>query len=336
VHAAAFTLGDDSAPSAGGASGSLTEPGAVSGTINFTAQDTWSGIFRASLLVDGQPIVSSTPNENGGRCVTLGLAGATRDFNYRRPCPATQQVELALPPGSMVAGRHELRVTVEDAAGNTATAFGPRRVDVTKEQATASSTATARFIPDKSGSFITTFGMSKRIAGKLVDAAGSPIPASAVEVEMTSDSAVRRRSVRRLTTGSDGRWAITVPGTASRKVEFTHVATGASLEKRVKVRSRIQLRAARSRVAAFGRMRLIGRLPSEKARRGASVEIQARGPRGWRTVSVRRLARSGRFAMTYRFRRTAHAKFRFRAVVRASSDLTVTPQRSRTVRVRVG
>lgn len=337
VHAASFRLGDDVAPVATPASGSLTAPGVGVGDIRFLAKDDWSGIYRAIIEVDGIETASVTPNTNSGRCVKVGLAGATNDFLFLRPCPESQEVELSLPAGAVAAGAHQLRVRVEDAAGNRATAFGPTSINVTASQAAGvGALATGRFVPDKPGPRTTNFGSSARLSGMLIDRNGSPLANARVSVELSSDAAQRRRLLRELTTGPDGRYAISVSGNASRAVEFTHSASGATLTQKVNVRSRISLRAIRARVNSYGRISLKGRLPAEQSRRGANAEIQVRRPGGWRTIALPRVSRTGHFRLRYRLRRTAHATFRFRAVIRPSSDLTVTPRASRTVWVKVG
>lgn len=337
VHAASFTIGDDIAPTAGPVSGDLTQPGAGVGSIRFVAKDDWSGVYRASVEVDGVPVVAVTPNQNDGNCVRLGQAGDANDFVRVRPCPASQEVELALPAGSATAGSHSLRVRVFDAAGNAATAFGPAPMTVTPAQAAGvGSLATGRFVPDKPGTRSAQYGMTTRLSGVLLDRLGNPLSAAKVSVTMRAPAAKVRERVREIVTGADGRYAVSVPGTATRTVEFSHTASGASLAQRVAITSRIALRAVRAHVKPYGKLRLSGRLPSERARRGATAAIQVRRAGGWRTIAAPRVARSGSFKLAYKLRRTAHATFVFRALIRPSSDLTVTPKVSRAVRVRVG
>lgn len=337
VHAASFRLGDDVAPSTDAPAGGLTAPGAGVGEIRFLARDDWSGVYRATIEVDGTEVVSATPNTNAGRCVRVGQAGSTNDFVHLRPCPDSQEVEMTLPAGATAAGVHQLRVRVEDAAGNRATAFGPTTINVTAAQAAGvGALATGRFVPDRPGTRTTDHGLSVRLSGTLIDRSGNPLAAANVRVEQSSSAAQRRSVLREIVTGPDGRYAISVPGSASRSVEFTHGASGASLTQKIAVRSRISLRAVHTRVKSFGRLALKGRLPGEKSRRGASAEIQVRRAGGWRTIALPRVSRTGHFRLRYRLRRTAHATFRFRAVIRPSSDLTVTPRASRTVLVKVG
>lgn len=100
--------------------------------------------------------------------------------------------------------------------------------------------------------------------------------------------------------------------------------------------SRLQLRAFRQRVKAYGRMLLSGRLRTPRLARGALVEIQLRSGRGWRTIAVRRTNTTGTFRFRHRFRRTADATLTFRARVRPDVDLPVRPLPSRAVRIRVG
>lgn len=342
VHSAEFTLADDDSPQVQSVTGSLATSGTVSGEarLAFVATDVVSGIHRASIEVDGVERVSITPNEYGGRCVKLGLAGATNDFTHRRPCPASQPVELSLDTLTVPDGAHRVRVRVYDAAGNSTTVSGPHAITVANGG--VGGFASARFEPNNSSRLATSFGRRKLISGRLVNAHGMPLAGERVIVfERVSRANAPRQRVTELVTDSLGRYSHGPSATAGRTIELVHEPSSASTTARLDVISRLRLRALRKRVQPHGRMVLRGRILSERGLRRVTVEIQARnasgpGSRKWRTVGIRRASTGGAFVFAYTFKRTASANLRFRARARRTSDLPVIPRVSRAVRIRVG
>jgi hypothetical protein len=334
VNSAAFTLEDNEQPHVTSVGGSLTAEGASFGTIGFMAGDDVSGIARATIEVDGSDHVSIVPNANGGRCNRVGQAGATNDYLYRRPCPAMQQVELTLPRNALTNGEHIIRARAYDAAGNSVTAFGPRRIHVTGSLVTGLSAANISI--DGSTSMVATYGRNVRINGTLRTNTGEPIASARIDAAFDSAAAKRARISRTVHTDADGRFSISTRALANRTWTLSNQDTGAKLTGKLKVRSRISLRATRKRVKSFGKMRLTGRVPSERAKQGASIAIKVKNGRRWRTVAVVRASREGRFKFTYRFTRVSRATLRFRAVALKSSDLPVSATPSRSVVIRVG
>lgn len=334
VNSAAFTLDDNEQPNVTAVGGSLTAEGASFGTLGFMASDDVSGIARATIEVDGSEHVSIVPNANGGRCNRVGQAGATNDYLYRRPCPARQQVELTLPRNSLTNGEHIVRARAYDAAGNSVTAFGPRRIQVTGSLVTGLSAA--KITIDGTTSIVARYGRNVRINGTLRTNTGEPIAGARIDSAFDSKAAKRERFNRAVHTDADGRFSISARALASRTWTLANQETGAKLTGKLKVRSRISLRATRTRVRAYGKMRLTGRIPSERARYGASVAIKVKNGRRWRTVAVVRATRECHFKFNYRFTRVSRATLRFRAVALKSSDLPVAAAPSRGVTIRVG
>lgn len=343
VHASEFTLADDDSPQVREVTGALSGPGTISGEarVAFVATDSLSGVHRATVEVDGVERLSLTPNSYGGRCVRLGLSGATNDFTHRKPCPASQPVELELDTTTFMDGAHRVRVRVHDAAGNATTVAGPHTITVANNNGVGPFAA-ARFEPDNASSLKTVYGRRKPVSGRLLGATGAPIPGATIAVfERVARAAAPRRRVAEITTDALGRYLHLPPATAGRTVELVHEASKASTIARLDVVSRLLLRALRKRVRPNGRMVLRGRIRSERGLRRVTVEIQARnasgpGSRRWRTVGIRRASTGGAFVFAYSFKRTTNAKLNFRARVRRSSDLPVIPRVSRAVRVRVG
>jgi hypothetical protein len=222
---------------------------------------------------------------------------------------------------------------VYDAAGNGLTIL-TRRLNVTG--GTLQSSSAARFVPDGSANMTANYGRWVRIAGTLEANTGEPIVNAPVELALTSRAATRGKILKTIHTNSDGRYSLSVRAGASRTLTLRHEESGAALTGSLKVKSRISLRAASRRVKSLGTMRLTGRIPGERAKRGASVAIKVRNGRRWRTVAVVRTDRGGAFKFSYRFRRTRHAALRFRAVALRSSDLVVAATPSMSLKVRVG
>lgn len=339
VHAADWTLADDDAPAVTDIRGELAQATVLKGEsqIDFMARDSLSGIFRAAIEVDGVEAVSVTPNDYAGRCVRQGLAGSVNDFLHRQPCPAAQSVELTLPTTTLADGSHRIRVRVYDAAGNGTTVLGARQVRVENNPSTLGLSVSARFEPDNPARLRTTYGKRRTISGRLVDSQGAPIVGAAIEVfeKLTRSGATRRRAVG-LRSDARGRYRYRPPATASRSIELVHAQSGSVASADQIVSSRVQLRAYRSRVPAYGRLILRGKIRSERSLRRVTVEIQAKSGKRWRTVGVRRATIGGAFTFRYLLKRTANANFKFRARVRRTSDLPVIPTNSRTVRVKVG
>lgn len=334
VNSAAFTLEDNEQPGVAAVGGSLTAEGASFGALTFVATDAVSGVARATIEVDDAEQVSTVPSNHGGRCQRVGRAGATHDYLYRQPCPSRHQVELTLPRDSLTNGEHVIRARVFDASGNAVTAFGPRRIQVTGSRLTG--LAAASFTIDGARNRVANYGKNVQLKGTLRANTGEPIAGARIESTLDSSAARRTRIARIVHTDADGRFSITTRATANRKWTLSSPDSGARLTGKLKVRSRISLRAARKRVRARGRMHLTGRIPSERARHGASVAIKVKNGRAWRTVAVVRSTRTGRFQFSYRFTKTSHARLRFRAVALRSSDLTVSATPSRAIQIRVG
>ena len=126
VSATAIVLNDTGSPTVSGLSGSLVSGGPVSGDVsaNFDAADAGPGVYSAQLTVDG---VAETPvvlDENNGWCVNLGqTSDGTRSFAHPDPCAASTSGTVTLDTTALPDGPHTVRLTVDDAAGNTTSAY---------------------------------------------------------------------------------------------------------------------------------------------------------------------------------------------------------------------
>ena len=118
-------LSSSVSPTGSGFSGSALQPGRVRGTAHVVfnaAEAPGPGIYSDSVAIDGAAVFTGTPNTNGGKCVPVGSdpSGALM-FDYQQPCLTSEVVDAPVPTTGLPDGRHELGVTVTDAAGNSST-----------------------------------------------------------------------------------------------------------------------------------------------------------------------------------------------------------------------
>ncbi len=111
---------NSSTPTASNITGPLLNAGAR-GTqeLTLTATDpSGPGVYTVTAQVDGKTPYSSTPNNNSGECVSTGSSGGALMFDYSQPCRQSESVDIPIETGTVTDGSHTLKVTVEDAAGN--------------------------------------------------------------------------------------------------------------------------------------------------------------------------------------------------------------------------
>jgi hypothetical protein len=125
VTSAHLLLSNDTAPQGTGFSGSALQGNARGlAHVVFTASDpNGPGIYAVTVSLDGHAVFTGTPDTNNGACVPVGTdspSGALM-FDFEQPCPVTKVVDLPVPTTGLPDGRHELAVTVTDAAGNGST-----------------------------------------------------------------------------------------------------------------------------------------------------------------------------------------------------------------------
>jgi len=109
-------------------SGTILQRGAR-GTAHlvFTAGDAGGpGVYAATVRIGKRTVYSGTPNTDDGTCVAVGDDGGTLMFDHQQPCPQTTSVAIPIHTARYPDGRHELSVTVSDAAGNVATVLDRR------------------------------------------------------------------------------------------------------------------------------------------------------------------------------------------------------------------
>lgn len=116
---ATFTVNDAHAPSGTADVGGLR--GEVRGTaaIGVSASDVGGGVYRAIVSVDGSVVARQVLDENGGTCGDVEPGnGDAYEFAAPRPCPLGATGDVTLDTRGLLDGQHQVRVEVEDVAGN--------------------------------------------------------------------------------------------------------------------------------------------------------------------------------------------------------------------------
>lgn len=120
VLSAELALTADVSPQGARFSGSALQRGAR-GTAHLVFQASESsgpGVYSVAVAVGGRTVWSGQPNDNGGACVAAGTDGGALMFDSAQPCLTSETVDVPVPTRHLSNGRHELAVTVTDAAGN--------------------------------------------------------------------------------------------------------------------------------------------------------------------------------------------------------------------------
>jgi hypothetical protein len=127
VQAVQIMLVDDHVPAAGDPSGALLAAGPHAGVegISFAATDRGSGLLHALVEVkrpgqsDFDIVERQLVDANGGRCAELdALTTTSYEYGYGVPCRLSADVEAQWDTTTVPDGEYELRVRLEDAAGN--------------------------------------------------------------------------------------------------------------------------------------------------------------------------------------------------------------------------
>lgn len=129
---ATFNLSDNLDPLPVGASGQLAQPGIHSGVeaVSFSATDQGAGLYRGLVLVDGNQVYNQVLDANGGSCQEATPGGSPYEFVSRVPCKLSKSALVSFDTRTITDHQHTLEVRVEDAAGNSATVFGPNTIEV--------------------------------------------------------------------------------------------------------------------------------------------------------------------------------------------------------------
>ena len=125
IYGGKLTLRDETNPQiSGAASGPLMTEAVVRGEQDLTvnATDTGSGLYRVQLLVDNVPAMSRTIDGNAGKCSDVNAANPDPyEFAHPVPCRLSAGGTYSFDTRQLPEGTHNLKILLEDAAGNSAT-----------------------------------------------------------------------------------------------------------------------------------------------------------------------------------------------------------------------
>lgn len=358
---------DTTNPIASDVAGSLTGPGPHYGTASlaFNARDTGSGVYRTFVelkrqgAADYSTIASQVVDDNGGRCKDIGVRGGDgRDFAYRVPCKLTASGTVDVDTTKIANGQHDIRVSVEDAAGNRSTVYGPtgfRVINATDASGGPSLLGTpvngvnasnaARIVVSKYARRHRKlrFGQRLRSVSTLRNEQGQPIANAEVTVfqRLRRPRATWRAARKPIRTGSSGRLRWTIPAGPSRTIRFAYKANPDNTRFQsisdlgLVVRSKTTLKRNHRSYRNAQTIRFSGRLKSRPVpKSGVLIDLQAKVGRKWQTFATKRTRSSGRWAIRYRFHSThGTQRYAFRARVRQDSAYPYASSRSKTMHV---
>lgn len=341
VSAADITLEDDEAPSSTAAAGSLVSASSLTGLedIGFHATDAGSGLYAVIYRMDGQEVSQAAAGDNGGRCRDVGATGdGLRAFLYGQPCALTADVHQLFNSAQVPDGKHELTVSLSDAAGNEAKVLdrivrfangvgagargrGPGNGSDPSDRAQLR----VRWAQGRAARLQSGFGQGHRVVGRLTAPGGRPISGAALDIVARPNyqgaRAVREGEAR---TGNDGRFVYRLAGGSSRTLRFryrshlndTRAAAAHSLQ--IAVRAGLHLTVTPLTASQGTRIFFSGQLGGRPVPRGGKqLILEARQPGGgWIQFRVVRTDGAGRFRSAYRFRLAGPARYQFRVLSR--------------------
>ena len=351
VFRAAVDLEDDASPAfTSTPAGTMLDTGrALSGVVSasFGASDAGGGVYRAIVEVDGRAVHSPIVDTNDGRC--------TPPFTTLVPCKPSASASLSLDTTQLFDGVHAVRILVRDATDANQIAYGPVQIETrngTVDRGAANGTnasdgarLTAAFRGRRSRDVTVAYRRRVRITGRLRAPDGRAIAGARLDVVGIPRSlGAAETAIGKVTTSVDGSYAITVRAAPSRRIQVRYRAFandrgfGASAELVLRSRAALTLGVARRAVRPGADVTFAGRLKGRPIPAGGViVELQVLDPhRGWTPVKTLRTDRRGRFRYArFAFKlASTRGTFRFRAVVRRSSDYPYEFGRSRTVALR--
>ena len=341
-------LSNEATPNASGVSGTLLSPDAA-GTqeLTFAAADPGGpGVYLVTAQIDGKTVYSGTPNINGGKCVAVGTSASALMFDYSQPCPSSESVDLPINTTSLPNGQHTLKVTVGDAAGNSAVVYDgtistkqPSNNSLGAQPgpgATAGSSATPAPVSVANGTTASrtarlTLGVKRRITrtysrralrvtGRLLDGLGHPIAGATMDVLQQVSGSPTFTFMGYATTRADGTFAAAVPGGPTRTIEIAYRAfsTDASYAAAAKIAETVdagvKLTVSPHRTGSEGTITLSGQVLGPVPAQGVAVELLVHYRGRWEPFRVPQTDSRGRFEVVYQFQ-GGIGRFPFRASV---------------------
>jgi hypothetical protein len=341
-------LANGATPTASGVSGTLLSPNA-SGTqeLTFDASDPGGpGVYAVTAQIDGKTLYSGTPDDNGGECVPVGSSGGALMFDYSQPCRTSESVDLPINTTALPDGQHTLKVTVEDAAGNSAVVYDgtistkqPSENSLGAQPGPGTSTgsspaATRVAVPNGTTASRTArlaLGVKRRITrayarralrvtGRLLDGRGHPIAGATLDVLQQIGGSPTLAVIGHAKSRANGTFAAAVPGGPTRTIEIAYRAfsTDASYAAAAKiveaVDAGVKLSVSPYRTGSEGTITLSGQVLGPVPAQGVAVELLVHYRGRWEPFRVPQTDSRGRFEVVYQFQ-GGIGRFPFRASV---------------------
>jgi hypothetical protein len=357
VYAADIELANSSTPAGTDFAGSLLEPN-TSGTadLTFNAQDPEGpGVYRVIVDVDGTAVYQATPEANDGRCASIGVdSNGVSEFLYAQPCKSTVSVDVPVDTTKFTNGQHQLKITVQDVAGNTSIVYdGTVSID---NQSTGSGTVagpigpgsplalrgapngtnasdqaklTARWTSTTRATRTSRYGQADRVNGRLTTSTGQPISGALLDVAATAAAqAAKAASLASVHTGPTGAWSLTLPrGVSSSTVRFayrSHVndtVPVATATLGLRVHAGIALRIAPRTTSVGHTILFSGTLHGAPTPPGGKqLVLEASSGGEWIEFRTITTDAKGRYHASYRFKFPGPASYRFRVYAPHEAD----------------
>ena len=362
MYAADIELQNNSTPAGTDFAGSLLEPD-TSGTadLTFNAKDPEGpGVYRVTVDVDGSAVYQGTPESNGGRCASIGVdSKGVSEFLYPQPCKREVAVDVPVNTSKLTNGKHQLKVTVQDAAGNSSTVYdstisianssgagasggggaatqiGPGsplvlRGSVNGTNASDQAKLTARWSRSSRAALTSRYGVRERVTGRLTSSSGQPISGALLDVFATQayEGAQARLSGTGVHTGPTGAWTLTLPAglssTALRFVYRSHqndTVAAATSTLSLSVHAGIALKITPRTSSAGHKIFFNGVLHGVPIPPGGKqLVLEASSGGEWVQFNTIRTDAKGRYHSSYRFKFPGPITYRFRVLSRYEAD----------------
>jgi hypothetical protein len=328
------TLSEDAPPVVSMPGGTLFGGGPQSGarTVTYAASDPQSGLAKVEILMDGVVVASHD--------LTPGCVYS--DFTV---CPASDDGTLQIDTRTVANGTHNLKLRVQDAAGNDRVVDGGTTIEIANEPvsgstATALYNLTARFGGSSRSTITVPYGRRVSLRGRLTRGLEPAPAATEVDVLERLDGRGGREVVAgHVRTQADGSFSYVLPSNRpSRRLRLAYRPVGAnpafSSALRLRVRAASSLRALLGGIVVHfsGRVRS-GPIPKG----GKRVRMEGRAPGStWTSFATLRTNRIGAFSGKYRLRiRRPGVVLKIRAIVPAEDGYGYLGSRGKAVTLRV-
>jgi hypothetical protein len=347
LYWANLLLTNTSTPAGSGFTGTILSPNA-SGTadLNFTASDpNGPGVYLITAQVDGKTVYSATPDNNGGKCASVGTSEGALMFDYSQPCRTGESVTLPINTTTLSDGPHTLKVSVQDAAQNTSVVYdatitthnatnnplganpgpgttNPGPQDLGVPNGVGASEQAQLHLGTRRSVTRTYRRRALRINGRLLDPQGHPITTATLDVLEQDSGSSTLKLIGHTNTATNGTFTVRVPGGPSRTIAITYRAysgdTGYSATATVKesVQAGVKLWITPRETSPFGWILLAGKVSGPIPKAGVIVHLLVHYHGRWEPFRTPQTDSAGHFTVPYPFQ-GAIGRFPFRAVVPA-------------------